>query len=196
MGDVLTLNEKAEEVYEKEEAEEAAAKLLEGQFTLEDFLEQMQQIKKMGPLSGLVSMLPGVPKEVRNAEIDDREIARIEAIIRSMTPAERVKPDLVDASRRTRIAVGSGTQPAQVNELLKQFREVSKMMKRMGGMGSKRMKRARKAKKGGKQAKGRVTAKGAAPLKLPSFDPDAMPSLEELQAGDLPGLGDGLPKLR
>ena len=93
MGDMLTLIEKAEEVFEQEEAEAAAAKLLEGEFTLEDFLEQMQQIKKMGPLSGLVSMLPGVPKEVKDAEIDDREIARIEAIIRSMTPAERVDPD-------------------------------------------------------------------------------------------------------
>jgi signal recognition particle subunit SRP54 len=189
MGDVLTLIEKAEEAFEKEQAEEAAAKLLEGQFTLDDFLEQMQQIKKMGPLSGLVSMLPGVPKEVRDAEIDDREIARIEAIIRSMTFEERVKPDLVDASRRNRIAAGSGVQPQQVSDLLKQFREVSKMMKRMGGMGSKRMKKARKGKKGAKQGRGRVTPKGQAPLKLPSFDPDAMPSLEELQ-------GDGLPKLR
>jgi signal recognition particle subunit SRP54 len=196
MGDVLTLIEKAEEAFEKEQAEEAAAKLLEGQFTLDDFLEQMQQIKKMGPLSGLVSMLPGVPKEVRDAEIDDREIARIEAIIRSMTLEERVKPDIVDASRRNRIAAGSGVQPAQVSDLLKQFREVSKMMKRMGGMGSKRMKKARKAKKGGKQARGRVTPKGTAPLKLPSFDPEAMPSLEELQGGGVGGVGDGLPKLR
>jgi signal recognition particle subunit SRP54 len=195
MGDMLTLIEKAEQVYEQEEAEAAAAKLLEGQFTLEDFLEQMQQIKKMGPLSGLVSMLPGVPKEVKDAEIDDREIARIEAIIRSMTPAERVDPDSIDGSRRNRIAQGSGTQPAQVSELLKQFREVSKMMKRMGGMGSKRMKKARKGRKGAKQSKGRVTPKGKAPLKLPSFEPDALPSLEDLQGG-VGGLGDELPKLR
>src|SRR6476619_3349103 len=96
MGDMLTLIEKAEEVYEQDEAEAAATKLLEGQFTLEDFLEQMQQIKKMGPLSGLVSMLPGVPKEEKNAEIDDREIGRIEEIIRSMTPAERADPDSID----------------------------------------------------------------------------------------------------
>jgi signal recognition particle subunit SRP54 len=196
MGDMLTLIEKAEEVYEKEEAEAAAAKLLEGQFTLEDFLEQMQQIKKMGPLSGLVSMLPGVPKEVKDAEIDDREIAKIEAIIQSMTPAERTDPDLIDGSRRTRIAEGSGTQPAQVSELLKQFREVSKMMKRMGGLGSKRMKKARKGKKGGKQSRGRVTPKGKAPLKLPSFDENALPSLDDLQGGGLAGLGDELPKLR
>jgi signal recognition particle subunit SRP54 len=195
MGDMLTLIEKAEEVYEKEEAEAAAAKLLEGQFTLDDFLDQMQQIKKMGPLSGLVSMLPGVPKEVKDAEIDDREIARIEAIIRSMTPTERADPDGIDGSRRNRIAAGSGTQPAQVSELLKQFREVSKMMKRMGGFGTKRMKKGRKGKKG-KASKGRVTPKGKPSLKLPSFDPDAVPSLDDLQSGGLPGLDDGMPKLR
>jgi signal recognition particle subunit SRP54 len=188
MGDMLTLIEKAEEVYEQEEAEAAATKLLEGQFTLEDFLEQMQQIKKMGPLSGLVSMLPGVPKELKNAEIDDREIARLEAIIRSMTAAERADPDSIDASRRNRIAAGSGAQPAQVSELLKQFREVSKMMKRMGGLGSKRMKKARKGKKAGKQSKGRVTPKGKPSLQLPAFDPDAMPTLEDLQGDGLPGL--------
>jgi signal recognition particle subunit SRP54 len=188
MGDMLTLIEKAEEVYEQDEAEAAAAKLLEGQFTLEDFLDQMQQIKKMGPLSGLMSMLPGVPKEVRDTEIDDREIGRIEAIIRSMTPGERANPDLIDASRRNRIADGSGTQPAQVSELVKQFREVSKMMKRMGGFGSKRLKKkARKGKKGAKG--GRVTPKGKAPLKLPSFDPEGLPSLDEVTQGD------GLPRL-
>jgi signal recognition particle subunit SRP54 len=187
MGDMLTLIEKAEEVYEQDEAEAAAAKLLEGQFTLEDFLDQMQQIKKMGPLSGLMSMLPGVPKEVRDAEIDDREINRIEAIIRSMTPSERSNPDAIDASRRNRIALGSGTQPTQVSELIKQFREVSKMMKRMGGFGSKRMKKARKGKKGTKG--GRVTPKGKAPLKLPDFDPGGLPSLDDLQKDE------GIPRL-
>ncbi|MEJ5255520.1 MAG: signal recognition particle protein [Acidimicrobiales bacterium] len=202
MGDMLTLIEKAEEVFEKEQAEAAAAKLLEGQFTLEDFLEQMQQIKKMGPLSGLIGMLPGVPKEVRDAQIDDREIARIEAIIRSMTPEERRNPDCIDVSRRNRIAAGSGTQPAQVSELLKQFKEVSRLMKRMGGMGSKRMKRGRKGRKGGgggggrATPKGRVTAKGA-PLRLPTIDPNALPTLEDLEGG-LPGLpgapGGGRPR--
>lgn len=203
MGDMLTLIEKAEEVFEKEQAEEAAAKLLEGQFTLDDFLDQMQQIKKMGPLSGLLGMLPGVPKEMRDADIDDREIAKLEAIIRSMTPAERAEPDLVDASRRARIAQGSGTQATQVSELIKQFKEVSKMMKRMGGLGSKRMKKGRKGKKAAKGGgrttpKGRVTPKGKAGLTLPSFDPSAMPSLEELeQSGGLPGLpGGGMPRLQ
>ena len=99
MGDMLTLIEKAEQVYEADEAEAAAAKLFEGEFTLDDFLDQMQQIKKMGPLSGLVSMLPGIPKEVRDIEIDDKQIGRVEAIIRSMTGAERATPEIIDASR-------------------------------------------------------------------------------------------------
>ena len=111
MGDVLTLIEKAEEAYEKEEAEEAAARLLEGTFTLDDFLDQMQQLKKMGPLSGLIGMIPGMPKELKDAEIEDEQIARVEAIIRSMTPAERANVDLIDGSRRARIAKGSGLRP-------------------------------------------------------------------------------------
>ena len=141
MGDVLSLIEKAEEVYEKEEAEAAAAKLLEGEFTLDDFLEQMQQLKKMGPLSSVIGMIPGLPKEARNAEIHDDQLKRVEAIIRSMTLDERRKPDLVNGSRRLRIANGSGTTTAEVNALLKQFKDVQKMMKRMGGLGSKKGKR-------------------------------------------------------
>ncbi len=141
MGDVLSLIEKAEEVYEKEEAEVAAAKLLEGDFTLDDFLEQMQQLKKMGPLSSVIGMIPGLPKEARNAEIHDDQLKRVEAIIRSMTLEERRKPDLVNGSRRLRIANGSGTTTAEVNALLKQFKDVQKMMKRMGGFGSKKGKR-------------------------------------------------------
>jgi len=141
MGDVLSLIEKAEEVYEKEEAEAAAAKLLEGDFTLDDFLDQMQQLKKMGPLSSVIGMIPGLPKEARNAEIHDDQLKRVEAIIRSMTLEERRKPDLVNGSRRLRIANGSGTTTAEVNALLKQFKDVQKMMKRMGGLGSKKGKR-------------------------------------------------------
>jgi signal recognition particle subunit SRP54 len=144
MGDMLTLIEKAEEVYEKEEAEKAATKLLEGQFTLDDFLDQMQQLKKMGPLSSLVGMLPGVPKELKNTEIDDGELRRIEAIIRSMTREERARPELVNGSRRLRIANGSGTTTTEVNQLLKQFKEVQKMMKRFGGMGTKKGKKGPK----------------------------------------------------
>jgi signal recognition particle subunit SRP54 len=162
MGDMLTLIEKAEEVFEQEQAEQAAAKLLEGEFTLEDFLDQMQQVKKMGPLGGIMKMLPGVPKEVRNTEIDDREMARVEAIIYSMTVAERRNPDLIDGSRRERIARGSGMQPTDVTALLNQFREMQKIMKRMGGIGSKRAPKGRNAKKskGRGQKGGRVTAKG------------------------------------
>ncbi len=141
MGDVLSLIEKAEEVYEKEEAEAAAAKLLDGDFTLDDFLDQMQQLKKMGPLSSVIGMIPGLPKEARNAEIHDDQLKRVEAIIRSMTLEERRKPDLVNGSRRLRIANGSGTTTAEVNALLKQFKDVQKMMKRMGGFGSKKGKR-------------------------------------------------------
>ncbi len=181
MGDMLTLIEKAEEVYESEQAEAAAARLLEGRFTLEDFLDQMQQLKKMGPLKGVLGMMPGVPKEVKDAEIDDREIDRVEAIIRSMTPAERVDPDLIDQSRRIRIARGSGTEPARVAELLKQFKEMSRMMKRMGGMGSKRLASSRRkaakskgkgpgGRSGGRAGGKRVSPKGGAPLVLPDLE--------------------------
>jgi signal recognition particle subunit SRP54 len=132
MGDVLTLIEKAEEAFDQEEAAIAAEKLQRGEFTLEDFLEQMQQVKKMGPLQNLIGMLPGIPKELKKAEIDDSEIARIEAIIRSMTPQERREPQMINGSRRLRIANGSGMTTTEVNQLLKQFKDVQKMMKMLG----------------------------------------------------------------
>jgi signal recognition particle subunit SRP54 len=154
MGDMLTLIEKAEQAYDQDEAEKAAERILEGEFTLEDFLEQMQQLKKMGPLNNLLGMMPGMPKELKNQEIDDRQVARVEAIIRSMTPEERTKPELIEASRRLRIATGSGTQPNEVSNLVNQFKQMQKLMKRMGGMGSKRMKPAR-GKKGKKAKKGK-----------------------------------------
>jgi signal recognition particle subunit SRP54 len=134
MGDVLSLIEQAEQVFEKEEAEKAAERLMEGQFTLEDFLEQLQQVKKMGPISGLVGMLPGMPKEMKNAEIGDDQVKVTEAIIRSMTKEERARPEIINGSRRTRIARGSGTEVADVNRLIKQFAEMQKMMKRMGAL--------------------------------------------------------------
>ncbi len=160
MGDMLTLIEKAEEVYEADQAEEAASKLLEGQFTLEDFLEQMQQVKKMGPLGNLVGLIPGMPSELKNTEIDDREIGRVEAIIHSMTRGERVKPETIDGSRRLRIANGSGTSTSEVNQLLKQFKEVQKMMKRFGG-GAGPGKRGKGKKKGRKGT--RATPAGTRP---------------------------------
>ena len=132
MGDVLTLIEKAEEAYDQAEAEAAAAKLQKGQFTLEDFLEQMQQIKKMGPLQNIIGMIPGIPKELKKAEIDEGELGRVEAIIRSMTPQERRDPSVINGSRRLRIAQGSGMTTTDVNQLLKQFKEMQKMMKTFG----------------------------------------------------------------
>ena len=176
MGDVLTLIEKAEQVYEKEEAEEAAARLMEGRFTLDDFLEQMQQLKKMGPLSGLVGMIPGMPKELKGAQIEDEQLARVEAIIRSMTPAERADVDLIDGSRRARIAKGSGSDPGEVGQLVKQFKEMQKLMKRMPGIsgtkkGIGKGKKGKKAKKGG-----RVTASPTGPQSAPK-QPFTLPGL-------------------
>jgi signal recognition particle subunit SRP54 len=132
MGDVLTLIEKAEATFDQEEMEQAEQKLRKGQLTLEDFLDQMRQVRRMGPLQNVLAMLPGVPKEIKNAEIDDREINRIEAIICSMTPAERRDPSIINGSRRVRIAGGSGVTPADVNGLLKQFKMVQQMMKSAG----------------------------------------------------------------
>ncbi len=170
MGDVLSLIEKAEQVYEAEEAEAAAARLMEGRFTLEDFLHQLQQIKKMGPLSGIMGMLPGVPKEVRNAEIDDRQVGRVEAMIRSMTPAERAEPTIIDGSRRARIAVGSGTTPNDISMLVKQFTEMQRMMKKMGGAGSKKaLSKSRKGKKRKGPGGGRVTARGGPATPMPDL---------------------------
>jgi signal recognition particle subunit SRP54 len=129
MGDVLTLIEKAEATFDQQEMEQAQAKLRKGQLTLEDFLDQMRQVKKMGPIQNVLGMLPGMPKELRNAEIDDRELARVEAIICSMTPAERRDPSLINGSRRQRIAKGSGVTTQDVNGLLKQFKMVQQMMR-------------------------------------------------------------------
>ncbi len=149
MGDVLTLIEQAEEAFEKDKAEEAAARLLEGQFTLEDFLDQLQQVKKMGPISGIMGMLPGVPKELRDGAVGDDQVKVVEAIIRSMTPEERRRPEIINGSRRSRIAKGSGTQVSDVNRLIKQFSEMQKMMKRMGAL-SGAMPGGGKKSKGGK----------------------------------------------
>jgi signal recognition particle subunit SRP54 len=126
---MLTLIEKAEAAFEEDEAVKAEEKLRKGQFTLEDFLDQMQQVRKMGPLQNLVGMLPGLPKEARQAQVDESQLGRIEAIIRSMTPDERRNPTLIKGSRRLRIARGSGTSTADVNGMLKQFKMVQQMMR-------------------------------------------------------------------
>ncbi len=184
MGDVLSLIEQAEQVFEKDQAEKAAEKLLDGEFTLDDFLEQMQALKKMGPLGNLMGMMPGVPKEMKNAQIGDDQLKPIEAIIRSMTPLERRKPELINGSRRTRIANGSGTTVGDVNRLVKQFAEMQKMMKRMGAMAGGRP--GKKGKKG-KPGRGGFPGMGGMPAGMPGAMPGAMP-------GGMPnGLPEGFP---
>jgi len=137
MGDALTLIEQAEREFDKDVTEQSAARLLEGRFTLEDFLAQLQQVKKLGSLGGVLSLLPGMSKEMRQASsaIDDRQIGQVEAIIRSMTRQERVDPASIDGSRRLRIAKGSGTTTQDVNQLLRQFKDAQQLMRSPGMLG-------------------------------------------------------------
>ena len=144
MGDVVSLVEKAAETIDQEEAEALAKKIQKGQFDLEDMSKQLQQMRKMGGLSGLMDMLPGAGKmkdQMAKANIDERMIGQQEAIISSMTKKERSRPKLIHASRKRRIAAGSGTTVQDVNKLLKQFQTMSKVMKRMSKMGKKGMMR-------------------------------------------------------
>jgi signal recognition particle subunit SRP54 len=133
MGDVLSLIEKAEQQVDEKAAQDLQEKLRRDQFTLEDFLQQMRQVRKMGPLSGIIGMLPGMGamKELKNADIDEGELDRVEAIILSMTPQERANPAIINGSRRKRIANGSGTRVQHVNQLVKQFDQMRKMMRSM-----------------------------------------------------------------
>ncbi len=132
MGDIISLVEKATEVIDEEEAMSAAKKMQSGKFDLEDFLKQMKQIKKLGPLENLIKMLPGAKKMgLTNVNIDPKQMAHVEAIILSMTPKERRNPDIIKASRKTRIAKGCGLSVQEVNKLLMQFEEMKKMMKQM-----------------------------------------------------------------
>lgn len=131
MGDIVTLVEKAQEVFDEEEAARIQKKLLKDQFTFQDFYNQIQQIKKMGNLKDLMGMIPGVGKAVKDLDISDDAFKGIEAIINSMTPKERQTPDIINGNRRKRIAAGSGTDIQQVNQLMKQFDEMRKMMKTM-----------------------------------------------------------------
>jgi len=135
MGDVLTLIEKATESFDMQEAEKAARKQPQD-LSLDDFLEQMQQLKKMGPLQNVLGMLPGVGNKLKNVEVDDQALKKPEAIIRSMTLRERKNPDILNASRRKRIAAGAGVTVADVNQLMRQFDQMRKMLKQM--MGNKR----------------------------------------------------------
>ena len=129
MGDIVSLVEKAQQQYDEKEAAEIAAKLRKNQFTFNDFLRQIQQIKKMGNIKDLASMIPGVGKAIKDIDIDDNAFKGIEAIIMSMTPYEREHPEIITGSRRQRIAKGSGTSAQEVNRLLKQFDDMRKMMK-------------------------------------------------------------------
>ncbi len=170
MGDMLTLIEKAEAAFEEDEAEEMEKRLRKGQFTFEDFLKQMKMMRRMGSFKGILSLLPGIPKEIRDIDVDEKEIARIEAIVLSMTKEERRNPDIIDGSRRRRIAEGSGHEVSQVNQLLKQFEQMRKMMKMM-------------MKGGGKLPPG---FGGDGPGGgLPGMGPGGM----QLPGGGLPGMG-------
>ena len=139
MGDIVSLAEKLQAQYDEEEAKKLQKKILKDQFNFNDFLAQIQQIKKMGNLKDLASMIPGVGKAIKNLDINDDAFKEIEAIIYSMTPFERENPQIINGSRRRRIADGSGTNVAIVNRLLKQFEETRKLMKMMSGSGARRL---------------------------------------------------------
>lgn len=187
MGDVLTLIEQAEQAFDKEQAEATAAKIGTGELTLEDFLEQMLAVRKMGPIANLLGMLPGAGQmKDQLAQVDDKHLDRLQAIIRGMTPAERNNPKIINASRRQRIARGSGVQIREVNDLVNRFYEARKMMQQMAGRfgfpGARSATKARKGKKGKKGSKGR----GPTPPKvrggLPGF-PGGMPNLSQMPPG-------------
>ena len=135
MGDVVTLVEKAQEQFDEEQARKLKKKLAKNQFTLMDFYDQIQQVKKMGNIKDLASMIPGMGKALKDVDIDNNSFKGIEAIIMSMTPLEREKPEIINGSRRKRIADGSGTSLQEVNRLLKQFEDTRRMMKTVMGGG-------------------------------------------------------------
>jgi signal recognition particle subunit SRP54 len=131
MGDVVSFVERAQEQFDEKQAEKLQKKIRSEEFDLEDFYEQLQRIKKMGSLKDLLGMIPGVGRQIKDLDVDDEAFKYIEAMIQSMTAAERTSPELINGSRRRRIAEGSGVDVSDVNQLLKQFREMKKMMKTM-----------------------------------------------------------------
>ncbi|MCF6308526.1 MAG: signal recognition particle protein [Flavobacteriaceae bacterium] len=144
MGDVVSLVERAQEQFDEEEARKLQKKIAKNQFGFDDFLKQIQQVKKMGNMKDLIGMIPGAGKAMKDVDIDDDAFKGIEAIIHSMTPEERSKPTLINASRKKRIGKGSGTSVQEVNQLMKQFDQMSKMMKMMQGGGGRKMMQAMK----------------------------------------------------
>nr|WP_277605936.1 signal recognition particle protein [Glycomyces sp. L485] len=199
MGDMLTLIEQAEAAFETEQKEEMTQKLLEGEdFTLEDFLDQMQAIRKMGPIGNILKMMPGMGQMKDQIEsIDDKQLDRTTAIIRSMTPEERRNSKVINGSRRLRIANGSGVTVSDVNQLLTRFKDAQKMMRQMtgamgvGGGGGKATKSPygkRKGKKGKKKVVRRGGGRPAGTPQLPAGAPGEMPDLSKLNQGDLPDI--------
>ena len=189
MGDVLSLIEQAEQVFDAQKAEEAAAKIGSGELTLEDFLEQMLMIRKMGPIGNLLGMLPGAAgMKDALAAIDDSHLDRLQAIIRGMTPEERIDPKIINASRRLRIANGSGVTVAEVNQLVDRFFEARKMMSQMAGsmgmgFGKRSSKRSSKNnKKKGKKGRGPTPAKTHNPM-MGAGLPEGFPDLSQLPEG-------------
>src|SRR3954447_1940018 len=190
MGDVLTLIEQAEQAFDQDQAEQAAAKLGSGQLTLEDFLEQMLAVRKMGPIGNLLGMLPGAGQmKDQLAQVDDKHLDRLQTIIRGMTPAERDNPKIINGSRRQRIALGSGVTVREVNDLVNRFFEARKMMAQMagrfgfgGGGGGSKTRKGKKGKKG----------KGSTQPKVRGGFPGGMPMLPP--GGGMPG-GGGMPDL-
>ncbi|WP_186242412.1 signal recognition particle protein [Mycobacterium simulans] len=207
MGDVLSLIEQAEQVFDAQRAEEAAAKIGAGELTLEDFLEQMLAVRKMGPIGNLLGMLPGAGQmKEALAEVDDKQLDRIQAIIRGMTPEERADPKIINASRRLRIANGSGVTVSEVNQLVDRFFEARKMMSSMlGGMGipglgRKSATRKSKGAKGKAGKKGKKGGRGPTPPKAKSpFGPGmaGIPGMAGLPGGfpDLSQMPEGLDEL-
>ncbi|MGW3469215.1 signal recognition particle protein [Saccharopolyspora sp. NPDC000995] len=206
MGDLLTLIEQAEQAFDQEQAEQAAQKLGTGQLTLEDFLEQMQAVRRMGPLQNLLGMLPGAGQmKEQLANFDEKSLDRIQAIICGMTPAERADPKIINASRRQRIARGSGVAISEINDLVNRFFEARKMMQQMaggfgfgfggGGGGGSKNRKGKKGKKG-KKGRGPTQPKGmrGLPGGFPGLPPGGMgmpgagPDLSKLEGGmnDLP----------
>ena len=199
MGDVLTLIEQAEQAFDEDQKQKMTAKLMEGDsFTLEDFLEQMTALRRMGPLTNILGMLPGMGQmKDQLAELDDSHFDRVTAIIRSMTPGERTNPKIINGSRRARIARGSGVAVMDVNQLVNRFAEAQKMMKQMGGMMG--LPTRRKATKSPKNKRKGTKGGGARPRTggLPGGFPGGMPSLPPgLDPSALdPGAGFQAPKL-